>query len=560
MKRISQTTSPLYYTGIDESVKPNNNEHDDTSHSSDSQLSRRYNPSNFDINKRKCLVLLLCSILIISISVLISVYMSKSSIESSAINCSPNNSNNTTLFSLSNLVLISPTTTTDTINVNENQLVQPLLYKSKINNNVYLRIPNNWINNPTKEFLFVQQITSGLGTKELFWDQGAVINQIQFQFEIPSSSFTTNNKLFLSAYNLAYRDNEDKYIQQSFTPVYLYAFDILDTTNSDHGNGIEGVLIDITDFILVESLEINNNDFSKLMATMIDSELKYAVDHKIRSYINTNKSFCKNGIVSIEASITYKLIENSPYKPFPTKFSTTIPIHSLMTTSIRNTFLLLPSFVHWNENNDHSSSSSTPTSTSNVKTTTTTTTTTTTIYNNNNNPRYHRRLYHPKSGFNAISFNNEYTNVFAPRDQHYIVRHALGHSFPSQQQQQHIDSTEGNNNNNKDNKREKIFVRSDQATKTKIASFNSYNNNNRNINTKINTESMNHKQSEEKLQQVKPQLIYYIDPATPPEYHSCLMQGILWWDEAFQYVSVVAVILSDRFLYVRYICISCMCL
>jgi hypothetical protein len=38
---------------------------------------------------------------------------------------------------------------------------------------------------------------------------------------------------------------------------------------------------------------------------------------------------------------------------------------------------------------------------------------------------------------------------------------------------------------------------------------------------------------------ITPKLVYYIDSDTPMEYHQCFKEGIEWWDQAFQYVSLL---------------------
>ena len=114
---------------------------------------------------------------------------------------------------------------------------------------------------------------------------------------------------------------------------------------------------------------------------------------------------------------------------------------------------------------------------------------------------YRRRRYHPKSGLNSISYDDEYINIFKPRDQHYIVRHHL-YITDSSSSTTTAATTTTTTTPNSDT------ATSNTSTRATITD-----------NTASNTSNSAKYR----------RLVYYIDPHTPPEYHQCMIDGVSLW-------------------------------
>ena len=302
-------------------------------------------------------------------------------------------------------------------------------------NKIYTRVSSSLINSNRVVFL-IDQLTFGVGIRELYWDAGTIIanDMVTFQKE--------GNKLLLTAVQSAYRGSSDL-MKRSFPSSVLHAFDVLDT-NAD------GDLVDVTDFLLLPIGTEHNNDLSNAIASNFGTQYLYQVDparsvlHPAACSVNTYRAL-------FDRSFTYSLPHLAP----PARLGKSISV------SARKTFLLPEDYYA-----SVSSSSG----------------------------GFETRPYHPMSGFNSVSYMNESSPLMQPRQELLTVRHRL--------------------------------VRQDTAitmasTTTKEAH-------------PLDTPLVNNPSRKASDSKGYGQIVYYVDGDAPAGIREALVEGISWWDQAFQ--------------------------
>eukprot|EP01041_Mallomonas_annulata_P000470 gene470-879_t len=313
---------------------------------------------------------------------------------------------------------------------NTNETIQ-LLY-SPTSGNIYGIIPISWTD-PSRMFLYVEQIVEGLGIRDLLYDTGNILTSNAITFKIMD-----NNKLVIVSPQLRYRGvrpSSNSYYNAHKMPLRSsrdFSDGILYSTPIMRRNE-QGFLINLTDLCLSYTAkgwnEFGMFDLSDTIARVYGSEYKYSID--------INKSFIvKSGCVTntrgmlLHTMLTYSI---SDHTPPPSALKTALPLGSSITVGIGRSILPLPVM---------------------------------------NSSHFNRRRFHPKSGFNAITYFNESAGLLDRRDTHNIVRFDL-----HQEQEQQPSESE--------RRRKK--------------------------------------------------LLYYVDRSAPEYIQRALVEGASWWDEAFQY-------------------------
>lgn len=338
------------------------------------------------------------------------------------------------------------------------------LYRSETPDALYCRIAQSLVDTNAPMMMY-EQLTSGIGVRELYWDAGTIISSDIVRFQKGEST-----KLQLITVQQGYR-GDPSVVQRSFSDPVIWAFDILDVN-------LDGFLIDMSEFALASIGHIHNNDLSVVIAAAFGQRYVYAVDVE-RSFIDTLSSDANAYRMKMGRNITYVL---SSAIPPPAPLGKTISLSS------RRSFVLLDQY--------HSAStaaSSSRTGESNHMRSIAGTISGaklpaigTTV------PEYTPRPYHPMSGFNSITFMNESSGLLEARHESFLVRHFLVQSEDTAPQGETNTKTSPTHHT-----RDQVV--SAEAT----APFT--------------------------------QIVYYVDEDTPPGIREALVEGISWWDEAFQY-------------------------
>jgi hypothetical protein len=182
-------------------------------------------------------------------------------------------------------------------------------------------------------------------------------------------------------------------------------------------------------------------------------------------------------------------------------------------------------------------------------------------------PAYRVRKHHPKSGFNSVTYENDTESFLRPRDTHCVTRHLLKsvdlHS-------RSLSSTQGVKKQKKEVKRvegrkEKKKMKEERNVEEKkggvrdsmshMAGQDSRHHQSQHAEQEeesfLAQESTSRKQQQHKdrlpmlsaqhdltaPQESDAQLLYMVDCTAPLAVQRALVEGIRWWDEAFQYVS-----------------------
>ena len=108
------------------------------------------------------------------------------------------------------------TVPTSTITHNLDENVVSLFVHSNSSNHLYGFIPWSIIsgsckcNEASKYLMYTEQLTRGVGLREIFWDQGSIVTQSLVFFELDSADSLNsgcNKKVLLKAPELMYRDS-----------------------------------------------------------------------------------------------------------------------------------------------------------------------------------------------------------------------------------------------------------------------------------------------------------------------------------------------------------------
>lgn len=156
-------------------------------------------------------------------------------------------------------------------------------YYEEASDKIYLEVKNL-----DQEFLYVNSLSTGIGSNDIGLDRGQLGNTRVVKFQ------KAGNKLLLVQPNLDYRANtknqlERKSIEQAFAKSVLFGFKILEENEQTY-------LIDLTPFLMLDAHGVSNR---------LKSEGSYKIDEsKSALSLERTKAFLKN--VEFEALLTFK--------------------------------------------------------------------------------------------------------------------------------------------------------------------------------------------------------------------------------------------------------------
>ena len=380
---------------------------------------------------------------------------------------------------------------------NENVLPKPIITRDLDKNVVSLYVHSNssnhlygfipWTiisgsckcNEASKYLLFTEQLTRGVGLRDIFWDQGAIVTQSLVFFELdPTDSLNSgcNKKLLLKAPELLYRDSAmlDKSsgaAKKSFATSLLWTFSISDET-------AYGVFVFLGDFILnpIGSTH-HKKDLNSIIRSAYGAQYTYTAD-KSSSIIHAKKTRTNKYSTSIESDIAYSFSPNSAYSSSstpPRELDDVLPLGSSLVVGVRKTLLNIKKFetMHTCSCSPSCNSDDDPTELPipfKVKPLPVLTAKGSSG-SSESVTSFRMRPFHPKSGFNRITFMDEKQPLYGPRQKQYLTR-------------------------------QKIVIEANSTT--------------------IKT----------------PQIVFAISKDTPSVIRDALQEGIQWWDNAFQYAGV----------------------
>jgi hypothetical protein len=317
------------------------------------------------------------------------------------------------------------------------------------------------------EFLLVEQLTTGTGNRDLYWDAGSVILQDVVLFRQ-----TGANQVDLVTRQQAYR-GATGLMHRSFPDAVLWSFDIVHTTDS-------ALLINADDFLLSGIGNLHGEDIPTVLRGVYGAQYTYTVNRH-RSAINFTACTANDYRAVMERTITYTST-NSAIPPLAN-------VGKQFSLTSRRTLLHLEQYAKLQSK--HSGQSDyTP---------------------------YKPRPYHPMSGLNSISYMNEDAGLLDMRQQLSVVRHRLYPSIkPSATAAQNAGETAEERNPPTANDVAGMLTAVAKAQRP-VALLDST------AKSHASTDIPAHAQ-----------LVYYIDSDTPPGIREALVDGVNWWDAAFQ--------------------------
>lgn len=361
------------------------------------------------------------------------------------------------------------------------------LYSSWDSRGLYFRVSADLVDNG-QNFLLYEQLTSGVGVRELFCDAGSIISSDVVIFRKCSSG-----QLQLLIVQQGYR-SDAMVMHRSFSNPIVWAFEILDVNR-------DGYLINLDEFSKSPIGNLHNNGIPATIASAFGQQFVYSFD-KERSFVETDLSNANFYRARIHRNISYSLVNGvSP----PAGLDKTITISSRIVLVVLDKYRDAEFSVYAGEHAAHFPDveesvhfrAQKPTRQSSgqqerVAVSSATLPLQAAKY------KYAPRPYHPMSGFNLISFMNESAPLLEAREEHYIVRHFL------------VNPTEATPDS------VGLHKATDRATSAASAAPT--------VPTTNNSNSAPHAH-----------IVYYVDQDTPAGIREALVEGISWWDEAFQY-------------------------
>ena len=188
-------------------------------------------------------------------------------------------------------------------------------YYEEANDKIYLQVKDL-----DAEFLYVNSLSSGVGSNDIGLDRGQLGNERVVKF------IKAGNKLLLVQPNQSYRaitDNalEKRSIEQAFAKSVLYGFKIVESNESGH-------IIDLTPFLMEDAHGVANRLKGAKEGTYSIDKTKSALS------LERTKAFPKN--VEFEALLTFK------GKPTGRNLRSVTPTASLVTVIQHHSFIELP--------------------------------------------------------------------------------------------------------------------------------------------------------------------------------------------------------------------------
>lgn len=226
---------------------------------------------------------------------------------------------------------------------------------------IYLRVSNIG-----EEFLYVNALSSGIGSNDIGLDRGQLGNTAVVKFQ------RAGQKLLLVQPNQNYRavsnnEYERKSVEQAFAKSVLFGFEIIE-------EAVDGFLIDITPFILRDAHGVAE----KLKAT---NQGDYRLDNtKSALSLERTKSFPKN--TEFEAMLTFTGTPKGSY------VKSVVPDASKITVGQHHSFVELPE------------------------------------------KEFKKRIFNTRSGAYPLVYQDYSTPVYAPLTKRYTIRHRLEKKHP----------------------------------------------------------------------------------------------------------------------------------
>jgi hypothetical protein len=251
------------------------------------------------------------------------------------------------------------------------------LYNDSKGEHIYGRIPVDWVEY-RRPLLLIEQITHGIGLQSLFWDPGSILSQNLCIF---SFSNQQNKTVILQLPNINYRSKNESFIERSFSSAIIWSGAVLYSDSSS-------VWVDLQDLFQMPPGILGGRQLPAAISGVYGASTSYSIDES-RSFteIVTLHSTSASSSVAVDFHATF-VLSNSAYSP-PADFTDNLPIGQVLSTTVRRT-------LHGLED-------------SRVN-------------------KFRSRQYHPKSGFNYISFMNEDTSIFENRQELLVVRHQVSSS------------------------------------------------------------------------------------------------------------------------------------
>ena len=237
------------------------------------------------------------------------------------------------------------------------------LFTDRLTDELYGHLPFAAIRTP---LLAIDQVTSGVGVRELFWDAGAIVSEDLVEWQRVG-----RHMLALVATPVQSFRGISGSVSKSFASGVLFTFPVL-------AEDEDGLVVGLSAYAYAPAGVAHGGDLSALIRHYYG--VAYSIDRS-RSFLHLPG--CQQGpqSTSIEVNVTYALQDATPAAVFDS-----LPSSTFISVSLRRTLLVL---------------------------------------DDPSRDPYRPRKYHPKSGFNSIAYRNESSGFLDRPDVHFIVRHDL---------------------------------------------------------------------------------------------------------------------------------------
>lgn len=225
------------------------------------------------------------------------------------------------------------------------------------------------VNDLDKEFLYVQSLTTGIGSNDVGLDRGQLGNEGVVKF------IKAGNKLLLIQPNLKYRaitNNalEKKSVEEAFAQSVLFGFEIKEKKG-------EAYIIDLTPFLMED-------------AHGVASKLKRG-DHGSFSLNNSKNALSMSRTKAFPENVEFEALLTFDGEATSQTLKDVLPNNNSITVTQHHSFVKLP------------------------------------------DDEFKKREFDPRSGAIYISYYDYSTPVFEPIEKRYITRHRLEKKYPQQE-------------------------------------------------------------------------------------------------------------------------------
>lgn len=219
------------------------------------------------------------------------------------------------------------------------------------------------------EFLYVQSLTTGIGSNDVGLDRGQLGNEVVVKF------IKAGNKLLLIQPNLRYRaitnnELEKKSVEEAFAQSVLFGFEIKEKKG-------EAYIIDLTPFLMED-------------AHGVASKLKRG-NHGSFSLNNSKNALSMKRTKAFPENVEFEALLTFDGEATSQTLKDVLPNNNSITVTQHHSFVKLP------------------------------------------DEAYKKREFDPRSGAIYISYYDYSTPVFEPIEKRYITRHRLEKKYPQQE-------------------------------------------------------------------------------------------------------------------------------